>query len=165
VRILFLSQRVPYPPDRGDKITTWRLIQRMRRSHEVRCVAFAHDHADLDAARELERLGIPTHAIGLDLGRAKLLALPSLLGSNPLTLSVYGSRELQRRVDELAADSDLGYAYSSSMGAFLEPHARQARELQPSRRELDPLALTALAAHLTRAEVVVAALARRPRTA
>src|SRR5512144_1042657 len=49
LRILFLSQRVPFPPNRGDKITTWRLVDRMRRSHEVTCVAFAHDQADLMA--------------------------------------------------------------------------------------------------------------------
>ena len=47
LKILFLSQRVPYPPNRGDKISTWRLIERMSRSHEVHAVAFAHDEADL----------------------------------------------------------------------------------------------------------------------
>ena len=50
MRILFLAQRVPYPPNRGDKITTWRLLERMRRQHEVRVIAFAHDDADRAAS-------------------------------------------------------------------------------------------------------------------
>lgn len=123
MRILFLSQRVPYPPNRGDKITTWRLIERMRRRHEVRVVAFAHDARDEQAVRELEALGFPVSPFRLHGSLARLSALPLLATSRPLTLGVYGSRALQHEVDRLAASSDLAYAYSSSMGAFLEPHA------------------------------------------
>jgi sugar transferase (PEP-CTERM/EpsH1 system associated) len=127
VRILFLSQRVPYPPNRGDKITTWRLVERMKRAHHVRCIAFAHDEADFAAARELESKGIPTTAIRYADKWKKLSSLPLLLTSTPLTLGVYGSRELQAAVDELIPSCDMAYAYSSSMGAFLEKHAPKPR--------------------------------------
>lgn len=127
VNILFLSQRVPYPPNRGDKITTWRLIDRLRRSHDVRCVAFAHDAADVKAAAELEAMGIPVAAIPYDDKRKKLTSLPLLLTKKPLTLGVYGSKELQAKVDELSAWADMAYAYSSSMGAFLEKHTELPR--------------------------------------
>jgi sugar transferase (PEP-CTERM/EpsH1 system associated) len=127
VRILFLSQRVPYPPNRGDKITTWRLIERMKRAHDVRVVAFAHDDEDRRAVDELAQLGVPTVGVALDMKRAKRASLPLLLTSKPMTLGVYGSRELQAHVDRLAQASDAAYAYSSSMGAFLEPHARLKR--------------------------------------
>jgi sugar transferase (PEP-CTERM/EpsH1 system associated) len=119
VRILFLSQRVPYPPNRGDKITTWRLIERMKRDHEVRIVAFAADDADRAAARELEGMG---YEVATFEPRGKLAALPQILGSKPMTLVVFGSDALQRQVDAWAQDSDLAYAYSSSMGAFLLRH-------------------------------------------
>ncbi len=120
MKILFLSQRVPYPPNRGDKITTWRLVERMSREHEVRIVAFAHDDADREAARELEAKGFE---IATFEPRSKLAALPHLLGKRPMTLVVFGSRGLQEKVDEWIADTDLAYAYSSSMGAFFLPHA------------------------------------------
>ncbi|MFT5052483.1 MAG: sugar transferase (PEP-CTERM/EpsH1 system associated) [Chlamydiales bacterium] len=123
MKILFLSQRVPYPPNRGDKITTWRLIERMQRQHEVTCIAFAHDEADLEAARTLEAKGIKTIAIPHRDRRQRLKSLPLLLTSRPLTLGVYGSPELQRAVDTHAPQSDMAYAYSSSMGAFLLPHS------------------------------------------
>ncbi len=118
MKILFLSQRVPYPPNRGDKITTWRLVERMSREHEVRCVAFAHDKVDLEAAEELGRRGIPTTPIRYRDRWKKLISLPVLLTKKPLTLGVYGSRKLQREVDALADWADMAYAYSSSMGAF-----------------------------------------------
>ena len=122
MRILFLSQRVPYPPNRGDKITTWRLIDRMRRDHEVRVVAFAHGEADRGAAAQLEAMGIPTEAVPHDPRLARLRSLPLLLTRRPLTLGVYGSRVLQAAVDRRVGEADVAYAYSSSMGAFLRPH-------------------------------------------
>lgn len=127
LKILFLSQRVPYPPNRGDKITTWRLVERMKRNHDVRVIAFAHDEGDEKAARELEAKGIPTTTIPYrDLWK-KLGALPNLLSKAPLTLGVYGSRALQAAVDREIASCDMAYAYSSSMGAFLERHASKPR--------------------------------------
>ena len=122
MKILFLSQRVPYPPNRGDKITTWRLVERLRRSHDVKVVAFAHDAKDFEAAEKLCEMGIETTPVRHDERRKKLASLPLFLTRKPLTLGVYGSKELQEKVDELASWADMAYAYSSSMGAFLEPH-------------------------------------------
>jgi len=127
VRILFLSQRVPFPPNRGDKITTSKLIERMRRKHEVRCVAFSHGEADEEGARELERMGVRIRTVPYRDRAAKIGALPLFFTKQPLTLGVYGSAALQRIVDEEIARADLAYAYSSSMGAFLERHASKPR--------------------------------------
>jgi sugar transferase (PEP-CTERM/EpsH1 system associated) len=122
VKILFLSQRIPWPPDRGDKITTWRLIERMAREHEVRVVAFAHDEGDLRAAEALRAKGFECFAVPHADRWKRLTALPNLLGSKPLTLGVFSSRRLRAEVTRLAAWADTAYAYSSSMGAFLLPH-------------------------------------------
>ena len=122
LKILFLSQRVPYPPNRGDKITTWRLVERLGREHELCILAFAHEPGDHEAARELGRMGYETIAVDHDDRKKRLSSLPLLLTRKPLTLGVYGSRQLQRRVDERIAGCDAAYAYSSSMGAFLMKH-------------------------------------------
>ena len=120
MNILFLSQRVPYPPNRGDKITTWRIAEWFSRNHNVTIVAFAHDDDDMEAARVLqEEKGIRTIAIRHNERSKKLKSLPLLLTNKPLTLGVFGSKELQAVVDEELKTADLAYAFSSSMGAFL----------------------------------------------
>mgnify|MGYP002630330002 FL=1 len=129
VNILFLSQRVPYPPNRGDKISTWRLVSRFRREHEVRVLAFAHNQEDLDAAQKLCDMGIQTTAIPHNEFWKKVQSLPLLLTNTPLTLGVYGSKKLQKKVDDLAQWADLAYAFSSSMGAFFEHHPELQRVL------------------------------------
>ena len=124
MRILYISQRVPFPPNRGDKITTWRNIEYLGRKHDVVSIAFAHNDADREAADELRKKGFEVHTVDLDLKRAKLRSLPLLLTGKPLTLGVYGSAELQRIVDELVPGADLAIGYSSSMGAFILPHSK-----------------------------------------
>jgi len=119
VKVLFLSQRVPYPPNRGDKITTWRLVERLAREHTVEIVAFAHDEADEQAARALREKSFDVSVFP---PTPRWRCLPLLLGSRPLTLGVYGSRDLQAEVDRRIAGVDLAYAYSSSMGAFFLGH-------------------------------------------
>jgi sugar transferase (PEP-CTERM/EpsH1 system associated) len=119
LNVLFLSQRVPFPPNRGDKITTWRLVERLKRRHHVRIVAFAHDEGDRAAARELTARGFE---VAVFPPTPRWRALPRLSGATPLTLAVYGSRALQAEVDAHVREMDVAYAYSSSMGAFFLAH-------------------------------------------
>ncbi|MDP6408515.1 MAG: TIGR03087 family PEP-CTERM/XrtA system glycosyltransferase [Planctomycetota bacterium] len=137
MKILFLSQRVPYPPDRGDKIASWHMIERMSRTHEVACVSFAHDDADLAAAEHLTGRGIPTTPIRHGERRKKLCALPLLATRKPLTLGVYGSGALQAEVDRQAVGADLIYAFSSSMGAFFLPHPELPRVMHIAELDSD----------------------------
>jgi sugar transferase (PEP-CTERM/EpsH1 system associated) len=137
VKILFLSQRVPYPPNRGDKITTWRLIERMRREHDVHVLAFAHDDGDEQAANELRQKGYPTTTFRLNPRWDRVRSLPLLLTRKPLTLGVYGSHALQREVDRRIGAVDVAYAYSSSMGAFMLPHTGTRRVMHFSELDSD----------------------------
>jgi sugar transferase (PEP-CTERM/EpsH1 system associated) len=124
VKILFLSQRVPFPPNRGDKITTWRLVERLARKHEVTIMAFAHDEADMEGAEALRAKGFETIAIPIDVRRQKFKALPRMLGDTPMTLAVFGSPQMQSAVSERMQEMDAAYAYSSAMGAFLLPQTK-----------------------------------------
>ncbi|MAE47234.1 MAG: sugar transferase [Planctomycetes bacterium] len=119
MKILFLAQRVPFPPNRGDKITTWRLVERLARKHEVTIVAFAHDKADMQGAAALKAKGFETIAVPLDVRQQKIRALPKIFAQTPMTLAVFGSKQMQCEVDRHMQEVDAAYAYSSSMGAFL----------------------------------------------
>ncbi|MFT7168121.1 MAG: sugar transferase (PEP-CTERM/EpsH1 system associated) [Paracoccaceae bacterium] len=120
MNILFLAQRVPYPPNRGDKISTWKICERFSREHDLTIIAFAHDQADLDAAEVLnEEKGIRTIAIPHNERAQKIKSIPLLATNKPLTLGVFSSKELEAKVAELLPEMDFAYAFSSSMGAFL----------------------------------------------
>ena len=45
--ILFLAHRLPFPPDRGDKIRSHHILQRLARIAPVHVATFADDPGDL----------------------------------------------------------------------------------------------------------------------
>ncbi len=53
--ILYVTTRLPYPPDKGDKIRTFHHLDRLALSHNVYCACFVDDPADASRADELRR--------------------------------------------------------------------------------------------------------------
>src|SRR3546814_15527540 len=54
-KILFLAHRIPYPPDRGDKIRSWHMLKHLGGLARVHLACFADDEGDaahLPALRE-----------------------------------------------------------------------------------------------------------------
>ena len=53
--LLFLAHRIPFPPDRGDKIRSWHLLKALGEMARIDLACFADDAADaahLPALRE-----------------------------------------------------------------------------------------------------------------
>ncbi len=46
MRLLLLVHRTPYPPDKGDKIRSWRLLEALTEAHEVDLVTLVDDPLD-----------------------------------------------------------------------------------------------------------------------
>ena len=133
MKILFLSQRVPFPPDRGDRITTWHFLSHLHASgHELRIGCLAEDDADVVAAAELQRRIGPVAAPRIDRRVRKVLALRALLTGAPMTLPFFRVAALQRRVDRWLAEDppDLVYVYSSSMAQYVTSFTRGRRVMQ-----------------------------------
>lgn len=120
MRILFLCHRVPYPPDKGEKIRAFHEIRALARRNRVHLLTLADgpvpDLAPLDALCER----VEVFPINRTAGYAR--AALGATRPRPLTLSFFESKELAHRVRELAAREsyDVAVAYSSSMGQYLE---------------------------------------------
>jgi polysaccharide biosynthesis protein PslH len=123
LKVLYLCHRVPYPPDKGDKIRAFHQIQALARHNRVHLLTLADGAVpDLTALRELcERVEVfPVHRPA-----AYLRSALGVFRPRPLTLAFFESAELRRRVEELAARErfDVIVAYSSSMAPYVEPFA------------------------------------------
>jgi sugar transferase (PEP-CTERM/EpsH1 system associated) len=122
VNILFLCQRVPYPPDRGDRITTWHFLRHMlQQGHSVRVGCFVEEDRDEEAVAFLRRQGAIVAAPRLHRGRQKLLSLRGLLLGEALTLPFFRNRALHKAVRDWRREAppDLVYVYSSSMAQYV----------------------------------------------
>src|SRR5215510_5623729 len=117
VKTVFLCQRVPYPPDRGDRIATWHLLQHLLdRGDAVRLACFSEEERDAEAVAFLRSRCAEVAAPLLPRGWRKIASLRGLLTGQPLTLPFFAHAGLHRVVERWCRDRppDLTYVYSSS---------------------------------------------------
>jgi sugar transferase (PEP-CTERM/EpsH1 system associated) len=121
--ILFLAHRIPYPPNRGDKMRSWHLLRHLGRHAKVHLGAFADD--DADAAH----LGALREAMGGSLGEAyveprhrkKTWPLRALLRNEPAAVAAFhgsGMEAFARRILARAQVSAI-FAFSIQMAQFV----------------------------------------------
>ncbi|MBK9383251.1 MAG: TIGR03087 family PEP-CTERM/XrtA system glycosyltransferase [Planctomycetes bacterium] len=123
MKILFLSQRVPYPPDRGDKITTYHVMRHLKERHELVSGCFLEEPKEEGYAAKLRGMGVRVHGFPIRPRARKLWALRALLTTQPITLPYFYDRRLANAVaSEVAQGVDLLLAYSSSMGQYFSPY-------------------------------------------
>lgn len=125
--ILFLAHRIPFPPDRGDKIRSHHVLRRLARLGKVHVGTFADDEGD-DAARdELAELA----ATSLVIDRTKPLpiaGIEALLRNRPVSLTAFHEPRLQAYVERVIESRPISaiYVYSGQMGQYV-PSSWQGR--------------------------------------
>ena len=124
--ILFLGHRVPYPPDRGDKIRGFHILKFLAARKRVHLIAFADDARDMKPADGLAKVtGNPTI-----IWRAKsraTAAVQALLSRKPVSLTAFDDASLRAAVERTLASHaiDTIYVFSSQMAQYLPANPRQ----------------------------------------
>ncbi len=118
--ILFLAHRIPFPPDRGDKIRSHHVLKRLARIAPVHVATFADD--DADAAEEVE-LAIAARSYTL-VRRAKPLALAglqALVTGKPISLTAFHDPQIAEFVAETLRQRRIGaiYVFSGQMAQYV----------------------------------------------
>jgi polysaccharide biosynthesis protein PslH len=97
--LLFLSHRIPYPPDKGDKIRAWHVFRHLAQTYRMHLGCLVDDPADFAHAAMLRAMCADFACIRLDRRRQKLGALARLRPGRPLTLGYFQVPALQRWVN------------------------------------------------------------------
>ena len=101
--LLLLVHRIPYPPNKGDKIRSYHLLKYLARQYRVHLGTFIDDVDDWRYVETVKALCADTCFVKLHPMHAQLLSLSGLLTGKPLTLTYYRNRELQRWVHKTMA--------------------------------------------------------------
>lgn len=120
MRILFLSHRLPYPPNKGDKIRSYHLLAHLAARHEVHLACPIDDATDLDHVASLRsRVASVGHA-RIDGLLARLQRPLALATNEPVSVRAFYSRALQQHVDDLLErlPFDCVFAFSGPMAEY-----------------------------------------------
>lgn len=118
--VIFLAHRIPYPPDRGDRIRSFHILRHIARHRPVHLLGFVDNEEDRKAAKELMPILASLHMEVRSKSRLRAGAEALMLGE-PVSVAAFGSRRIMRMVDELLATRpiDTFFVYSGQMAQFV----------------------------------------------
>ncbi|MGH8145755.1 MAG: TIGR03087 family PEP-CTERM/XrtA system glycosyltransferase [Rhodanobacteraceae bacterium] len=121
--VLFLCHRLPWPPDKGDKIRSYRILRRLAERYRVYLGTFIDDPADWKYLADVEALCAGVCVRPLQPWLARWRALVSLARGDALTVGVYRDSDMRRWVERVLADQkpELAVCYSSGVAPFILP--------------------------------------------
>ena len=122
MRVLYLCHRMPFPPDKGDKIRAFHQLRALAGRHEVDLFTLADDPADLVYQAALREICHRVTVARIHPRRARLRSLLHLLSTTPLTIPYFYSAELQREISKALAvrSYDRIFVYCSAMAPYVE---------------------------------------------
>ena len=124
MRILFLTHRLPYAPNRGDRIRAYHMLREMARFAEVDLVSLVHDAHEAGRGGDLAGLAATVQVARVPALRNRAAAVCRLAGGRPLTHLLLDSPDVGPAVARVMRRSppDVVVAYGSGMARFaLEP--------------------------------------------
>lgn len=118
--ILFICHRIPFPPDRGDKIRSHHILKRLARIAPVHVAAFADDHFDMAEEVELASLASSFKLVRRTKSLAKA-GVQALALRTPVSLAAFYDRALAAYVQEVLATRPIStiYVFSGQMGQYV----------------------------------------------
>jgi len=124
MRLLYLTQRLPFAPNRGDRLRAYYMLRHLARHHDVHLVSLAHDEEEASHAADLNGL-----AASVTIGRPRALhrlanAAGALAARKTLTHALLDAPGLTASLERLVARHrpQLVIGYCSGMARFaLEP--------------------------------------------
>jgi sugar transferase (PEP-CTERM/EpsH1 system associated) len=118
--LLFLSHRIPYPPDKGEKIRAWHFFLRLARTHRMHLGCFLDDPADRAHVDALRAHCADLKIIEIDRTRQKLLSLLRARPGKPLTLGYFADTGLRDWIEKkIAGGISESFVYCSAMAPYL----------------------------------------------
>lgn len=118
--ILFIAHRLPFPPDRGDKIRSHHILKQLARIGPVHVATFADQPGDLAHEDELASVAASHCLVMRDkpLWRA---GVEALVRGEPISLIAFRSARLAAYVRRTLAEQPIAaiYVFSGQMGQYV----------------------------------------------
>ena len=121
MKILYIAHRIPYPPNKGDKIRSFNEIKHLSSSHKVDLVCLADNINDLKFKSDLEKYCRRVFAQHSKISQAKLRGSINLIRGKAISVGYFYMKKIQQVIDQWLSDTvyDAIICFSSPMAEYL----------------------------------------------
>ena len=120
--LLYLTHRIPYPPNKGDKLRSFNILRQLARTHRVWLGSFVDHPDDRRHIPALRQWCEQTCVVPIEPGIRRVASLRGLLRGEALSLPYYRSPRLARWVEQVVAENGIrsAVAFSGPMAQYLD---------------------------------------------
>ena len=120
--LLFLAHRIPYPPNKGDKLRSYHLLRTLSEKFRVHLGCFIDDPNDWQHVGQVRGYCAETCFVPLNRRWQTVRSLMCLVTGEALSIGYYRHGGLQAWVNDIIARSSLSHVlvYSSVMAQFVQ---------------------------------------------
>ncbi|MFA5085685.1 MAG: hypothetical protein WC482_04910, partial [Candidatus Omnitrophota bacterium] len=120
MKILFLCHRIPYPPNKGDKLRAFNILKHLSKNNEIYLVSLYDDKKDKRHETALRKYCREVHIFYANPLFSKLKAFFWLLLFRSATAGYFYSGRLGKKTRQLARERSFGAVFvcSSSMAQY-----------------------------------------------
>jgi sugar transferase (PEP-CTERM/EpsH1 system associated) len=120
--LLFLAHRIPYPPNKGDKIRSWNILAHLAERWRVHLGCFIDYPEDWQHTDFLDSICAGTFFAPLPRLKARARSLTGLATGEALSVACYRDGAMRRWVSETVARAmpRAAFLYSSQTGVYLD---------------------------------------------
>jgi sugar transferase (PEP-CTERM/EpsH1 system associated) len=130
--LLLLIHRMPYPPNKGDKIRSYHLLKHVAQRYRVHLGTFVDDPADWQHVPTVQAMCASSHFASLNPALARVRSLGALARGRSLSLDYYRDAGMARWVDQTVAAHGI-----ERVLVFSSPMAQYADKYRGARRVID----------------------------
>ena len=120
--ILYLVHRIPYPPNKGDKIRSYHLLKYLSKHYKVYLGSFIDDVNDWQYQENVNEYCEETFITGINPRLAKCKSLSGFVSNKALTIPYYYDRSMKSWVDKIFKKHNIKriVIFSSAMAQYVE---------------------------------------------
>ncbi len=124
MRLLFLTARLPYPPNRGDRLRAYHFIRELSREHRITLLSFVADDSESGLLAGLRPFCDSIQLVHLPQRQSVIGAARGLWRRESLQSLYYHSPHMQKAVDGLMATNsfDAVYVHLFRMAQYVRRH-------------------------------------------
>lgn len=118
--VLFLAHRIPFPPDRGDKIRSCHVLRHIAALAPVHVACFADDEGDMGHEPDLAAVA-KSHCLVRRSRSLKLAGIEALAMGKPVSLTAFADKTLAAYVARVLAEHPISaiYVFSGQMAQYI----------------------------------------------